>query len=57
MKKILNTIFENLLVLCKWILISTLVGVVVSGFATLFAFSVNYVTNLRNTYYWLKNFL
>lgn len=55
-KQILNslhTILYNILSLIKWIAISTIVGVVVSGFATLFAFTINLATNTRENNPWL----
>ena len=42
-----NNIAHNLLSLVKWITISTIVGIVVSGFATLFAYTINLATTTR----------
>ncbi|BBF43299.1 chloride channel protein [Lachnospiraceae bacterium KM106-2] len=43
-------ISENLCLLAKWLVVSIIVGVVVGGFSTLFAFCMNYVTEFRTTH-------
>lgn len=45
-----HNVFCNLLSLIKWIAISTIVGIVVSGFATLFAYTINLATTTRENY-------
>ena len=52
-----NNIAHNLLSLVKWITISTIVGIVVSGFATLFAYTINLATTTRENNPWLLFFL
>lgn len=49
----MKTTLINLITLIKWIIISTIVGIVVSGFATLFAFTINLVTTTRENNPWL----
>lgn len=44
---------NDFLSLCKWLIIATVVGLIVSGFSTLFAYSINTATSLRNKFPWL----
>lgn len=49
----IKRVITDFIALCKWLIIATVVGLIVGGFSTLFAYSINTATSLRNNHPWL----
>lgn len=49
-KKYMKRIGDNLYLLLRWLVLASVIGVVVGGFSTLFAFCMNFATEYRMTH-------